>query len=84
VAAVLAGSPMLKSPRVRLLLLLALLATSPVAAQQAGNEDSTYKDSILVTGEDVTTCPYHFIGPVYVSSGEDWMTGGAAADGQTL
>lgn len=57
-------------------LFVSLLVASPVTAQQVGNEDSTYEDGILVTGEDVTTCPYHLIGPVYVSSGEDWMTSG--------
>src|SRR6476660_7921813 len=61
-------------------LLASLVVASPALAQQVDNEDSSYKDGVLVTAEDVTTCPYHLIGPVYVSSGEDWMTSGYNRD----
>ena len=64
----------------RAFLLISLSLAAPATAQQVGNEDSTYEDGILVTAEDVTTCPYHFIGPVYISSGEDWMTSGYNRD----
>jgi hypothetical protein len=57
-------------------LLLSIFTPSIASAQQVGSEASTYEDGILVTAEDVTTCPYHFIGPVYISSGEDFMTSG--------
>ena len=57
--------------------LLPLIFTpSSAGAQQVGSEASTYEDEVLVTADDVMTCPYHLIGPVYISSGEDFMTSG--------
>ena len=57
-------------------LLVSILTPSIAGAQQVGSEASTYEDSILVTTDDIAICPYHFIGPVYISSGEDFMTSG--------
>ncbi len=61
-------------------LLGAALLSSPAAAQQVGNDDSTYVDSILVTTDDVNTCPYRLVGMVTVASGEDFMTSGYNRD----
>ena len=52
------------------------MAAVPATAQQVGNDDSSYADGILVTTDDVTTCPYHLVGMVTIASGEDWMTSG--------
>lgn len=61
-------------------LLGAALLSSPAAAQQVGNDDSTYVDNILVTTDDVNTCPYRLVGMVTVASGEDFMTSGYNRD----
>jgi hypothetical protein len=61
----------------RKLVLLACLLTPSIAhAQQVASAASTYEDGMLVTADDVTTCPYQFLGPVYIASGEDFMTSG--------
>jgi hypothetical protein len=54
--------------------------SSIASAQEVGSEASTFEDGMLVTAADVTTCPYHFIGPVYIASGEDFMTSGYNRD----
>jgi hypothetical protein len=58
----------------------AAFLAAPAAAQQVGNDESTYADDILITSDDVTTCPYRLVGAVTIASGEDWMTNGYSRD----
>ncbi len=34
-----------------------LSLTAPISAQEVGSEDYTFEANILVTGNDVTSCP---------------------------
>lgn len=53
-------------------LLIAISLAVPVGAQQVGTEDATFVDGVLVTSDDVATCPYKLVQPVTVSVTEDY------------
>lgn len=46
--------------------------TSPILAQEVGSDDYTFVDNILVTGSDVTSCPYRFVEAITISVTEDY------------
>ncbi len=48
------------------------MASLPAPAQQIGSDDFTFEDGILVTSEDVLSCPYRFIQPVTANMTEDY------------
>jgi hypothetical protein len=53
-------------------LILISAACSPCVAQQVGSEEYTFENGMLVTANDVSTCPYRLIGPVVVNVTEDY------------
>ena len=53
-------------------LILVNLTAVPCIAQQVGNEDYTFENGMLVSANDVLTCPYRLVGPVTVSVTEDY------------
>lgn len=55
-----------------------LMLGTPCAAQQVGNDDSTFADGVLVTSADVLTCPYRFVQPVTANVTEDYGGNGRA------
>ena len=44
----------------------------PISAQQVGSDDFTFEANILVTANDVTSCPYRFVQPITVGVTEDY------------
>jgi hypothetical protein len=44
----------------------------PVSAQEVGSEDYTFEANILVTGNDVTSCPYRFVEAITIGVTEDY------------
>jgi uncharacterized protein YbjQ (UPF0145 family) len=65
----LTGEPM---PRVAPYLATILMFASAGSAQQVGSDDSTFESGILVTGSDVTSCPYRLVQPVTINVTEDY------------
>lgn len=45
---------------------------TPSSAQQVGSDNYTFESNVLVTAEDVTTCPYRFVEPITISVTEDY------------
>lgn len=54
------------------LILIALPATA--SAQLVGDAHSTYSEGVLVTTQDVTTCPYRMVGTVSASSSVEFSS----------
>jgi hypothetical protein len=57
------------------ILLAALAAVSlaaSVSAQQVGTDDYTFEANVLVTGNDVTSCPYRFVEAITIGVTEDY------------
>jgi len=44
----------------------------PAFAQEVGNDDATFDGGIMVTSDDVRTCPYRIVQPVSVNVTEDY------------
>jgi uncharacterized protein YbjQ (UPF0145 family) len=44
----------------------------PISAQEVGSEDYTFEANILVTGNDVTSCPYRFVEAITIGVTEDY------------
>lgn len=49
-----------------------LSLTNPIYAQEVGSDDYTFANKILVTGSDVTSCPYRFVEAITISVTEDY------------
>lgn len=58
----------------RNMLAASILITSAATAQEVGMADSSFADGILVTTNDVTTCPYRTIGPVHTSASVEFSS----------
>lgn len=46
--------------------------TVPIFAQEVGSEDYTFEANVLVTGNDVTSCPYRFVEAITIGVTEDY------------
>lgn len=44
----------------------------PISAQEVGSEDYTFEANMLVTGNDVTSCPYRFVEAITIGVTEDY------------
>ena len=55
-----------------LLSIVLLMGSTPLLAQQIGSDDFTFVDGILVTSQDVQTCPYRLVQPVTANVTEDY------------
>jgi hypothetical protein len=49
-----------------------LVLATPTSAQQVGSDDYTFESNVLVTANDVTTCPYRFVEPITIGVTEDY------------
>ncbi len=49
-----------------------LAIAAPISAQQVGSDDYTFEANVLVTGNDVTSCPYRFVEAITISVTEDY------------
>ena len=49
-----------------------LFGAIPATAQQVGTDDATFTDGMMVSSEDVLTCPYRLVQPITVSVTEDY------------
>lgn len=58
--------------RAAIFALAGLSLSMPCLAQQVGNDDYTVENGVLVTADDVTTCPYRVVQPVTVNVTEDY------------
>lgn len=49
-----------------------LALATPTSAQQVGTDDYTFEANVLVTGSDVTSCPYRFVEAITIGVTEDY------------
>ena len=46
----------------------------PISAHEVGSDDYMFKANVLVTANDVTSCPYQFVESVMIGVTEDYGT----------
>ena len=46
--------------------------STTINTQEVGSEDYTFEANILVTGNDVTSCPYRFVEAITIGVTEDY------------
>ena len=49
-----------------------LLLATPISAQEVGSDDYTFEANVLVTANDVTSCPYRFVEAITIGVTEDY------------